>query len=144
VPKSPPPLSRIRDLIDACRLKLNRQSTTGDRGEYVAAQMLKKKNYHLVARNLRNRFGEIDIVALAPDQKTVVIVEVKSAEAVNTLPELRVDKKKQHRLTALAAQVVRRYKLQNCPIRFDIVAVNLPPDAEPVIRHHVAAFESHI
>lgn len=106
--------------------------------------MLKRKGYRVVAKNLRNRFGEIDIVALAPDKRTVVIVEVKSAEDADSLPELRVDHHKQRRLTALAAQAVRRYQLQDHPIRFDVVAVNLPNDAPPVIRHHEAAFESHV
>jgi len=106
--------------------------------------MLKQKNYRVIGRNLRNRFGEIDMVALAPDKKTVVIVEVKTAEAPNARPELRVDLKKQKRLTTLAAQVVRRYKLQNKPIRFDVVAVNLIKDGEPVIRHYEAAFDSHV
>ncbi len=106
--------------------------------------MLKRKGYRLLARNLRNRFGEIDIVALAPDKRTVVIVEVKSAEDVNALPELRVDHHKQRRLTALAAQIVRRYKLQNQPIRFDVVGVNLPAGEKPQLRHYEAAFESHV
>ena len=135
---------RLRGLADSIRLKLQRRSTTGARGEQLAAGMLKKKHYRLMARNLRNRFGEIDIVALAPDSKTVVIVEVKTAEDVKALPELRVDHHKQRRLTALAAQAVRRYKLQDRPIRFDVVAVNLPPGADPVIRHYEAAFESHV
>jgi len=106
--------------------------------------MLKHKGYRVIAENLRNRFGEIDIVAMAPDKRTVVIVEVKSAQNAGTLPELRVDQKKQKRLTALAAQFVRRYKLQDCPVRFDVVGVSLPTDADPEIRHYQAAFESHV
>ncbi len=138
------PLKRLLGLADTIRLKLLRRSTTGHRGERAAAKMLKKKGYRLMARNLRNRFGEIDILALAPDNKTVVIVEVKAAQDPDTLPELRVDHHKQRRLTTLAAHVVRRYKLQNHPIRFDVVAVNLPPSADPLIRHYQAAFDSHI
>ncbi len=138
-------LERVTDFVDAVRLKLQRRSTTGARGERVAAKMLKNKGYRLMARNLRNRFGEIDIVALAPDNQTVVIVEVKAAQSADALPELRVNHHKQRRLTTLAAQIVRRYKLQDHPIRFDVVAVNLPTDADdPVIRHYIAAFDSHI
>jgi len=106
--------------------------------------MLKAKGYMVLKRNLRNRFGEIDLVALTPDKRTVVVVEVKSAGDTHALPELRVDQRKQHRLTALAAQLVRRYKLHDRPIRFDVVAVNLPPEQEPVIRHYKAAFQSHV
>ncbi len=137
-------LGWLHRLADAARLKLQHRSTNGARGERLSARMLKKKHYRLMAQNLRNRFGEIDIVALAPDGKTVVIVEVKTAEDPKALPELRVDHHKQRRLTALAAQVVRRYGLHGLPIRFDVVAVNLPPGADPVIRHYQAAFDSHV
>jgi putative endonuclease len=142
--QTPSLLQRLTQFTDALRLKLQRRSNTGARGERAAADLLKQKHYRVMARNLRNRFGEVDIVALTPDGKTVVIVEVKAAENPDTLPELRVNKQKQHRLTALAAQVVRRYKLQDRPIRFDVIAVNLPPDRKPVIRHYEAAFESHV
>jgi len=106
--------------------------------------MLVAQGYKILKRNLRNRFGEIDLVAEAPDKRTVVIVEVKSAQNADVQPELRVDKRKQKRLIALAAQLVRRYKLQDRPIRFDVVAVNLPKGQEPIIRHYLAAFESHV
>lgn len=137
-------LNRARDIVDTIRLRFQRTQSIGARGEQAAVKALKKKHYRVMARNLRNRFGEIDIVALTPDRKTVVIIEVKTAEAPNALPEARVDHHKQRRLTALAAQAVRRYKLQNKPIRFDVIAVNLPPDAEPLIRHYEAAFDSHV
>lgn len=106
--------------------------------------MLKRKHYRVMARNLRNRFGEIDIVALAPDKRTVVIVEVKSAKDPGSMPELRVDHHKQRRLIALAAQIVRRYHLQDRPIRFDVIGVNLPDGSKPQIRHYEAAFPSHV
>lgn len=144
MPAGVSPWRRLTDLVDTLRLWRQRRGSLGARGERAAARMLKRKGYRVVAHNLRNRFGEIDIVALAPDKRTVVIVEVKSARDADSLPELRVDHHKQRRLTALAAQAVRRYRLQDHPIRFDVVAVNLPPDTKPVIRHHEAAFESHV
>ena len=144
MPPTPTPLQRLTGFVEAMRLKRQQKSSTGSRGERAAADFLKKNRYKVLARNLRNRFGEIDIIAMTPDGKTAVIVEVKTAENPNARPELRVNQKKQHRLTALAAQVVRRYKLQDHPIRFDVIAVNLPPNCEPVIRHYEAAFDSHV
>lgn len=141
---APSPLKRLIHLLDAIRLKRQYRSSTGARGERAAADLLKRTGYRVMARNLRNRFGEIDLVALAPDGRTVVIIEVKTAERADAMPELRVNQKKQRKLTALAAQIVRRYKLENKPIRFDVIAVNLPPDADPIVRHYQAAFESHV
>lgn len=141
---NPSPLQRLTQFLDALRLKRQHRSSTGARGEQAAADFLKQHNYNIIARNLRNRFGEIDLVALTPDGRTVAIIEVKTAERPDAMPELRVNKTKQHKLTALAAQIARRYKLRDKPIRFDVIAVNLPPDADPVVRHYPAAFESHV
>lgn len=135
------PARRIAKYLNLLR---PRTPSLGRRGEHLAAQHLKSNSYKILARNLKNRFGEIDIVALAPDGKTLVIAEVKTAEAEHARPELRVNKEKQRRLTALAAQTVRRYKLQGHPIRFDVIAVNLPKNAKPVIRHYEGAFQSHV
>ncbi|MCC7204532.1 MAG: YraN family protein [Phycisphaeraceae bacterium] len=52
----------------------------GRRGEKAAADYLRKQGYRVMARNIRARWGEIDIVALAPDGHTVVVVEVKSRD----------------------------------------------------------------
>ncbi len=140
----PSPFQRLTHFLNALRLKRQHRSTTGARGERAAEDFLKHAGYKIIARNLHNRFGEIDLVALTPDSRAVAIIEVKTAERPDALPELRVNKTKQHKLTALAAQIVRRYKLQDKPIRFDVIAVNLPPDTDPIVRHYPAAFESSV
>lgn len=144
MPANTNPWRALKNFTGRLRPWRRRPGSLGARGEHATAKMLKLKGYRVLAKNLRNRFGEIDIVALAPDKHTVVIVEVKSAQRADAMPELRVDLKKQKRLTALAAQAVRRYKLQDHPIRFDVVAVTLPTDADPQLRHYQAAFQSHV
>jgi len=49
---------------------------SGSQGEKYAANLLRKKGYKLVARNVRSKFGEIDIVAIK--DSTLVFVEVKT------------------------------------------------------------------
>lgn len=49
----------------------------GKLGEDTACEFLKKKKYKIIERNFRRPWGEIDIVAKAPD-KTLVFVEVKT------------------------------------------------------------------
>lgn len=116
----------------------------GARGERVAARHLRKLDYRILGRNLRNRFGEIDIVAEAPDRKTIVVVEVKTSEGGPVRPEVRVNLRKQRQLVALAVQLARRHRFHDRPIRFDVVGVELAPGSEPVVRHHVGAFQSHV
>lgn len=49
----------------------------GDKGESLAADYLKKKGYVIRERNYRKPWGELDIVASAPDG-TLVFIEVKT------------------------------------------------------------------
>jgi putative endonuclease len=134
---------RIRSLF-------NLGQSTGTKGEAAAAKYLKGKAYRILARNLRNRYGEIDLLAEAPDKRTVVIVEVKSAVRKGQLidgahdelaPEHRVGRAKQHKITALASQIVRRYALDDRPIRFDVIGVSFFDDGQVDIRHYPGAFE---
>lgn len=123
--------------------------SVGARGERAAAKHLKKQRYRILARNLRSRMGEIDILATAPDRHTIVVVEVKARQLDDDdqdgiLPEEHVNRDKQRKLAALASQLVQRYKLDDRPIRFDVIGVDLPPRGAPEIRHHEAAFESFL
>ena len=93
----------------------------------------------------------MDLLVLAPDRRTVVVVEVKSGvPPIGTtskreqVPEAHVTGPKQRRLVALACQIARRYRLTRRPIRFDVVGVDLLLDGPPVVRHHVGAFQSHV
>ncbi len=114
----------------------------GARGERAAAKYLKKKGYTIHVRNLRNRFGEIDLIAQPPDAKVIVIVEVKATRSDNPPPEVHVNRAKQAKLTALAGQVIRRFRLHNRVVRFDVVGVVRPEEADKPIRitHHPNAF----
>ena len=52
--------------------------SVGARGERVAAKWLKKQRYKVIGRNVHVGVGEADIVCVAPDRRTIVIVEVKA------------------------------------------------------------------
>jgi len=116
----------------------------GPRGERAAERYLRKKKYKRLARNLRSRTGEIDLVMLSPDRTRLVLVEVKSAEDRKTaiLPEHRVGPKKQRKLTALAYQLKQKHKLDGLGVRFDIVGVDLREGKPAEIRHYENAFEA--
>lgn len=118
----------------------------GSRGEKLAADYLVAQGYRILERNLKTRQGELDIVAVTADEKTVVFVEVKTSLEHNPyhLPEFRVNFHKQRQLINLAAHWVRRAKLGALAVRFDVIGVNLPPDGQPIIRHIQGAFESHV
>ncbi len=116
----------------------------GERGERAAAKLLRRTGHRVLARNLRRRLGEIDILAAERGSRAVLVVEVKTTVSDDPPPEVHVDAPKQRKLTALAGHIVREFKLEDRPIRFDVVAVVWPEGAAKPTRitHHRAAFEA--
>lgn len=58
------------------------KSQIGQIGEDMACKYLKSKRYKIICRNYRQKWGELDIIAKAPD-KTLVFVEVKTLQKSN-------------------------------------------------------------
>ncbi len=56
------------------------KGTLGRLGEDIACDYLMGKRYRILARNYKEKYGEIDVVAMAPD-KTLIFVEVKTMMA---------------------------------------------------------------
>ena len=114
----------------------------GLRGERAAARFLKRRGYILVAQGVRDRIGEIDLVAI--DGKTVVFVEVKTRVSHDRgHPAEAVDRDKQRRLTRVALSYLRRHDLLECSARFDVIAVTWPSDQKQAAIEHIEnAFEA--
>jgi putative endonuclease len=100
----------------------------GKSGEDVACRELTRRGYAIVARRVRLRRGELDIVAR--DGPVLVFVEVKTragrrfgeaAEAVTST--------KRRRIARLAREYLLRHRLSDCPCRFDVVSVNVGGEA---------------
>ncbi len=91
--------------------------------EKKAAEYLEKKGFHILERNYRDRYGEIDIIAR--DGSYVVFIEVKYRGSIrNGYPEEAVSLRKQERIRHTARYFLfsRRYP-EDTPCRFDVVAV---------------------
>jgi putative endonuclease len=117
-----------------------RAKPLGERGEIVAARFLKKRGYRIATTRLRQRYGEIDIIAV--DGKTIVFVEVKTRRLdLTTQPAEAVDRIRQQRMTRAALAFLKFHNLLEYASRFDIVEIIWPTEAkEPEIRHIVDAF----
>ncbi len=113
----------------------------GNRGEEESARFLGKQGFAILDRNVRSRFGEIDLVAR--DGPTLVFVEVKARrEGKGDPPEVGVTSGKQRRLGRLAQQYLKWKRLAEIRCRFDVVAITLDDeDRVKTIRHLPAAFE---
>jgi putative endonuclease len=111
-------------------------------GERAAEKYLRRKGYDIVARGMRWRGGELDLVAV--DEKTVVFVEVKTRRSGQLgSPAEAVDVRKQRRITRAALYYLKRHGLLEYRSRFDVVGVNWPKGVkEPTIEHYLSAFEA--
>ena len=104
-------------------------------GEKLAADYLEKQNYKILARNVRYKQGEIDI--LAQDKKQIVLVEVKTKTIFDQgTPEEMVNFFKQRKLCLLGKVLLQKYPGRQ--IRSDVVAVDLCTD-RPAINHIIDA-----
>lgn len=117
----------------------------GPWGERLAARRLKRKGYRLLGRNVRSSMGEIDLLCMAPDKRTLVVVEVKTRRPPDTRtpntprPEDAITASKGARLVRLARLEAKRRDMERAPLRIDVVAIERPDTGPPVVRHHVNA-----
>ncbi|HEY2826303.1 MAG TPA: YraN family protein [Pirellulales bacterium] len=111
-------------------------------GERAAEKFLKRKRYKIVARGLRMRGGELDLVAV--DGRTVVFVEVKTRRSQQFgRPAEAIDSRKQWHLTRAALFYLKRHGLLEYQSRFDVVAIIWPHNTKrPSIEHFQGAFEA--
>lgn len=103
------------DLKRKRRLKSMNHKEIGNLGETLAAELLKRKGYHILERNYRCAYGEVDIIAANRD--TIAFVEVKT-RLTDLCGDGRsaVDSKKRHRIHNAAG-----YYLSNTTTVFDDV-----------------------
>lgn len=109
---------------------------SGRYGEEKAVQYLISNGYIIIARNFRSKIGEVDIIAVEKQSKTLVFVEVKMRS--NNLfgaPSEAIRQKKLRALikTAQFYQFTHRNLPEN--IRFDAIEVIKSSDGRVQIEH---------
>jgi putative endonuclease len=117
----------------------------GTRSERSAATHLQRLGLRILARNVSNASGELDIIAWDARSRELVIVEVRSTsqhDLHDTI--LSVNHEKQRRLTDATTRYLQQHRLLGeVSVRFDILAVSWPPDTPaPRFEHIPHAFES--
>lgn len=94
----------------------------GKQGEDAAAAFLEARGYTIVARNVRSREGEIDIVAALGDVAVYVEVKARSSRAFG-LPAEAVTARKAARIRRLAAAHLAGGVGFAREVRFDVIEV---------------------
>ncbi len=110
---------------------------TGRWGERTAARYLEERGCRLLARNLRTRHGEVDLIAC--QEGLLIFVEVKaSASGGFVFPEYAVTPQKRARLLAVAEQYLQEHPEFNT-WRLDVIVVE-KQDGRPQIIHFENVF----
>lgn len=127
----------LRSLMGRPRPPSNPLARTG---EDIAARYLRTRGYRLLGRNVRLAFGEVDILAEDPDNRTIVVVEVKSRRPEpdrKTPPaEAAITAEKARQLFSLAAALRRLNGWHDRPVRIDVVTVTFTSGRRAELRHH--------
>lgn len=105
-----------------------RNRLTGQWGEAMVAEDMRRKGWLVLAAGYRCRFGELDLIVC--DDTYLVFVEVKLRKNADYgTPGAFVTRAKQDRLRAAAGHYLSRYPTQLQP-RFDVAEVYAPQGAE--------------
>jgi putative endonuclease len=113
----------------------------GTRGEDIAAKHLERRGYRIVARNVRTRHGELDLVAV--DDSALVFCEVKTRVAggrsgpAGALEAIGPGKRRQVRALATHWLAATSERPHRSDIRFDAIGVTLAPGGRLLAVEHV-------
>ena len=119
---------------------MDTRQALGLSGESLACADLQRRGYAILERRYRTKFGEIDIIA--KDGATIVFVEVKARlTAEFGGAAAAVTGWKQRRIAQMAVHYLSRRRLQECPCRFDVVAIDFEA-AGPRVTVYPNAFDA--
>ena len=109
----------------------------GDSGERVAALYLQERGMEILARNVRTRHGEIDLIA--QEGSELAFVEVKTRRGTQFgAPEEAVTPKKQLKLVQLAeAFISLEPGFADRDWRIDVVAIELDRTGKVIRIDHI-------
>jgi putative endonuclease len=114
--------------------KILRKVKRGREGEDIACSLFEENSLLILARNVRYRDGEIDIVAL--DGPTLVFAEVKwrRNDALGSPAEAVTPLKRQRVILASRRWLAENRKRGSGAVRFDVVAIRAEPPLVEWIR----------
>lgn len=125
---------------------LNRRRLLSDRaklgrwGEKRCERYLQDKGLKTLIRNYSCKMGELDLVMVDPDG-TLVFIEVRTrADETFVSPEATITSAKRDRVAKAARHFIAAHRIEDRPLRFDIITLILGRRGAPQIRHFQNAF----
>jgi putative endonuclease len=109
-------------------------------GERRCERFLQNKGLRTLIRNYSCKVGELDLVMVDTDG-TLVFVEVRTRADENFGPaEATVNATKRERVSQAARYFIAAHRIEDRPLRFDVIILILGHRGPPQIRHYPNAF----
>ncbi len=114
---------------------MSKRIALGKWGEERAAEYLTEKGYHMLERNYRTPYGELDLIAQEGD--ALVFVEVKTRTTMSFgFPEEAITPRKKQHLIEAAQAFLQAYPELDGDWRIDVIAVQRRAAPQlPLIEH---------
>lgn len=117
-----------------------RVNAHGKRGEDIAVKYLETHGYRVLDRNFTTEIGEVDI--FATDERTLIAVEVKSRLSLEYgTPAEAVGHEKVKKISQVTSQYIKKFRLFDVPVRFDVAEVYLEDNT---VNHIKNAFDCYL
>jgi putative endonuclease len=117
-------------------VKVVTRRALGDFAERVAAQHLLSRGYNIRERNVRTRYGEIDLIAEKGDLIAFVEVRCRRGGGMGSAIE-SLSRAKQNRLVALAEAYGQDHPGIPDQWRIDLIALDLASDGRVQSLRHI-------
>jgi putative endonuclease len=122
------------------RKLLNDRAAFGRWSEKRCERFLKAKGFKTLTRNYRCRVGELDLVMVDTDG-SIVFVEVRSrTDAIRMPPEATITSTKRAHISQAARFFLAAHRIEDRPLRFDVITLVLGRAGPPQIQHFPNAF----
>ena len=124
-----------------CTVRRLERESLGRRGEDVAAQLLRRTGYRILARNWRAGRYEIDLVGMRRGE--VIFVEVKTRRPGPQSASEAITPAQRRNISRAAAAWMRENPGVGSSFRFDLIAVTWHEGREPRLDCIPGAFDAH-
>jgi len=122
------------------RRLLNDRARLGRWGERRCERYLRDRGLRTLMRNYSCKVGELDLVMVDSDG-TLVFVEVRTRADESFGPaEATITPAKRRRVARAARHFLAVHKIEDRPLRFDVVTLILGRAGPPQIRYYERAF----
>ncbi len=113
-------------------IRVSRKITIGKHGEDLAAKFLTERGVKILARNVRSRYGELDLVGEQDGLTVIFEVRTRTSDALG-YPEESINARKQAHIIAAAEAYIQSRGDGLAHWRIDVLAIRLRAGMEPEI-----------